>query len=1273
MNFAPPCFTIKSRKAPLIFKSASFDPAIDIMPPRSESITYDGQLFGLKPTHAKSQLHSCYGEDLNELRYRQEIASYVYIKDEAYSWLPAKVLSIDRAANTARVQIMKPTQWSNNTVFSSPTKRVAVGAKRLGARSSLESSLMFSSVSSTYKDVREVKLSDYPNQELPLQNREITRFTNTADESDSGEEEPCPSSTKGSVLPLMTVKANMADLPFLHEASVLYNVKELYCRPIDKKIPAHEQCVPYTRVGDIVIALNPFRWMEHLYSDKMQRLYADRLVWSTSSNNNVDSLSATSTFLKAGYQPHVYETSSLAYRALCEERINQTILVSGESGAGKTETVKIVMSHLAKVQSMKVENNNNKFQIVERILESNPLFEAFGNAKTTRNDNSSRFGKFTSLIFQLAETNGEEDHLSHGVLVGSTTETYLLEKSRVVAHGAQERTYHIFYQLLAASDSIKSQIWPEGLANTTFESFNYVGHADTHATEDCHRADGEAFEKTLNVLKLFDIVGDKLTEFLRALCIVMQLGNITFGPLDDHDKESSVVTSREELEKLSHLMGVPSNSIESALTKRAMEARGETFAVSLTPAIAKDGCDALAKELYARLFDFLVQIINRASQVDVAHDSSYSSVCIRPQMASIGILDLFGFESFEVNRFEQLCINYANEKLQQKYVMDNFQRVKDEYISEGIDLFDLSKVDNTDVLELFEGRRDGLITILNDESIRPNGSAASYVYKIKSIYKDNKLLVKQGLHRPEEFGIKHFIGCITYDASNFVERNTDAIPCDLVQCVIRSTNSIVRHQFTEWLKEKSVAASPQGNQKSTVLGRRRATAAASKTVAAKFRMQLNELVTKINDSRTRYIRCVRPNKDMTPGKVDHISTIRQLASAGLVTAITISRETYPDRLEYSTILSRFAVLLPKREAISTSLCLDEKKQAEELLSVVMHGFGRDVVGRRGKAYALGKTRIYFRTGALEYIESLREQYYAARAVVLQAFVRCKNTRHFYLLSRQKCIILQVHIRALCARQNYLRFRWAILRLQTIQRRNADMVKYYHIKRNYKSTIIQAQYRGYKQRHLLKFWNNCASQIQRFYHRFLQRKHAIIVIQSRYRGCSQRKCVALWNTRASKIQGLMRWYRCRMQASKLIQAGCRRFLQRKCLVMWNASATKIHKVWNFFKKRKWAAIVMQTVYRGRKQRYTLNIWNLATARIQRWYIRKRNKNSFAYDLDRCKNALDTMELQYHVSCLKRRDLMAHYFTRKCRQSFMLPPKKSKKSKRLIKHLKLKLHM
>ena len=154
---------------------------------------------------------------------------------------------------------------------------------------------------------------------------------------------------------------------------------------------------------------------------------------------------------------------------------------------------------------------------------------------------------------------------------------------------------------------------------------------------------------------------------------------------------------------------------------------------------------------------------------------------------------------------------------------------------------------------------------------------------------------------------------------------------------------------------------------------------------------------------------------------------------------------------------------------------------------------------------------------------------------------------------------------------------------------------------------------------------------------------------------------------------MRWYRCRMQASKLIQAGCRRFLQRKCLVMWNASATKIHKVWNFFKKRKWAAIVMQTVYRGRKQRYTLNIWNLATARIQRWYIRKRNKNSFAYDLDRCKNALDTMELQYHVSCLKRRDLMAHYFTRKCRQSFMLPPKKSKKSKRLIKHLKLKLHM
>jgi myosin heavy subunit len=1241
------------------------------------------------------------------------MASFVYIRDEAYAWLPARVISLDRTTQKAKVHILKPANWTSTTVSSSspvtnikPRASTGVTAggsiagnsqirRGGGGKCSLEPKLVFSSQSSSsYSDgdghIREVNLKDYRNTELPLQNLSLNHAlllttdghhntTSTSDEDDGDpEEEPSSVNVKHHNKPIASsiiVKANMADLPFLHEASVLYNVKDLYCRPTNKSLAPHEQCVPYTRVGDIVIALNPFTWMDHLYSEKMQMSYADRLVWSqSSSSSSSNSSNATienslppsaSSFLKAGYQPHVYETSSLAYRALLlnkneGQHQNQTILVSGESGAGKTETVKIVMNHLAKVQSMKQQDNDdtastgNTRTVVERVLESNPLFEAFGNAKTTRNDNSSRFGKFTSLIFQLSPASSvqsEGNNSSSAILVGSTTETYMLEKSRVVAHGAKERTYHIFYQLLAASDELKAEIWPEGLVNTTFESFAYVGHADTHSTDDCHRADREAFEHTLKVLKLFDIVDERLTELFRALCIVMQLGNLTFGPPDEHDHDSSIVTPREELDKLSHLMDVPSKIIEAALTTRAMQARGESFAVSLTPVTAKEGCDALARELYARLFDYLVTAINKATRVgshEGSDDNGTSSLTKSPSstatepsnLATISILDLFGFECFDVNRFEQLCINYANEKLQQKYVLDNFQLVKDEYISEGIDLFDLSKVDNSGVLNLLEGRREGIITALNDECLRSNGSASSLVYKIKTMYKDNTLVVSEKLHRAEEFGIQHFVGCITYDATNFVERNIDVIPQDLVQCAIQCTNSIVSQLFTELQQQRDESSSAISPKKSSVATGKRNTSA-SKTVAGKFRLQLNTLVAKISESRTRYIRCIRPNKDMVPGKLDHNSTIRQLSSAGLVTAITISRETYPDRLEYDTILERFNVIAPhsssSKSTVAAAAASDPKQRTEEVLALLLKGFGRNAMGRQDKAYALGKTRVYFRTGALEFIESKREQYYATPAIVLQAFVRCKNTRFKYLVSREKCILLQPLFRARYAQQRYRAGKWSIFRLQALHRRNVEMTKFYHMRRHYNAIRIQARYRGYAQRVRHTNLHEQATNIQRLYLIYVIRKYASIILQTRWR-CHQQQ-TRFWTCLRSVIA-----------------------MQR--LARWNS-------------ERKRASTLIQVEYRGHRQRWSVCVWNMAASRLQRWYIRTQNKNTFSYDLKKCKASLEALHLQSDISCVQHGDLAARYFSRRSHNIFAVVPsisgpeeKKSKKSK-FSKHLKNKL--
>jgi myosin heavy subunit len=1058
-----------------------------------------------------------HGDGEQSLAHLHNYASFVYVHDEAYSWLPAKIISSDKENGTANVQVMKPADWTESTIFSSPQTPARFGgnkgpggSKKVVKRSSFDTA--------DHEDVKEIKFSDYPNGELPLQN--ISKVT------------------KGDVV--ISVKPDMADLPFLHEASVLYNVKDLYCRPIHKSMPPEQQCVPYTRVGDIVIALNPFRWMDHLYSEKMQMLYADRLVWSPSAashneeheasipsssgdngggaTDNSKSLAA-SFFLKAGYQPHVYETSSLAYRALSLHAKNQTILVSGESGAGKTETVKIVMNHLAKIQSTKQDKldealHGSTSRIVERVLESNPLFEAFGNARTVRNDNSSRFGKFTSLIFQIvggknksssnskmrnsrpnllssyersASSRDEHDsiqsskfsllsghtsldddddtfsmdsseshtashsleHMPYGILVGSTTETYLLEKTRVVAHGPNERTYHIFYQLLAASDDTKKEIWAEGLANTSFESFKFVGHNATHATEQTHSDDKEKFDNTVIDLSIFDIVGDGFVELMRALCIVMQLGNLTFGqpPDDDMDQDSSVVTSTEELEKLSRLMGVETATLESALVTRNMEARGESFAVSLNPSAAKDGCDALAKELYAQIFGYLVKIINNVTNVDEALLEEQKGLGQKTvQLAKISILDLFGFESFEVNRFEQVCINYANEKLQQKYVTDNFRLVQDEYMDEGIELFDLSKVDNVTILDLLEGRM-GVIMTLNDECIRPNGSASSYVYKLKTIHRDNDLILSERLHRPEEFGIQHFAGPITYDATNFVECNNDAIPPDLVKmCSDQCTNTLVSRQFEELVQSTKKASKAARSA-------RRSVSSNTKTVAAKFRVQLGELMKQIDKSRTRYIRCIRPNRDMAPGMLDQNSTIRQLASAGLVTAITISRETFPDRLEYETIMERFNVLVPSLKKTKLNL----KIRVEEILEILMQGFGYDAMGSVKTPYALGKTKVYFRTGALEFIESKRENYYGARAVIIQTFVRARLVRLRFVQLRQGSIYIQTRMHATLAKRAYLSFRNAVIVLQSLFRRSVEMSEYQQLRRTNACLLIQTTY------------------------------------------------------------------------------------------------------------------------------------------------------------------------------------------------------------------------
>lgn len=715
---------------------------------------------------------------------------------------------------------------------------------------------------------------------------------------------------------------------------------------------------PYTRTGDIVIAVNPFQWFTEIYTEAMRTKYSNRLVWTDSGEKDA----------RVGLDPHVYESSALSYKGLAFGGVDQSILVSGESGAGKTETVKIAMNHMASVQRGPVSGGGgDKFEdpVVTRVIQSNPLLETFGNAKTTRNDNSSRFGKYTQLQFDVTNrnTNMIDRSRSTCLLAGSKCEAYLLEKNRVTGHESAERTYHVFYQILAAPDAQKRGFWDK-LGGTNFDSFKYVGNTDTLKIE--KRTDAQWFEGTCETLELIKLGGDKLKTLMRSIIAVMQCGNLTFGAAGG-DADKSECTSKKELADLAELIGCDNDYLNLSFTERTMKTRNETYKVPLNAVSAKNGCDAFAKEVYGKLFLWLVEGINEATKAE----NNYSKDC--PEYGIIGLLDIFGFESFVINRFEQLCINYANEKLQQKFTEDIFRSVQAEYEAEGIELAEITYDDNTDVLDLIEGRT-GLCAMLNEECVRPKGSDEAFVQKALGANKKSPAMLVNNLDRMS-FGIHHFAGKVMYSAEFFVERNQDTLPTDLEELMFKSTNFIIAHKPPEPV---STSKAPK-RQKSNIVG---------STIWTKYKSQLAKLMGDLRKTQSRYIRCLKPNRAKVPVIMEHIGTVEQLRCAGVVAAVTITRSAFPNRMDNSVARYRFntmwnKVKFPTTKESGDSPAVGLAKDCDALFTCALLSKAE---GDK-KAFVVGKTRTYFRAGALEYLESNRSAGMDGQAKQIQAMVR----------------------------------------------------------------------------------------------------------------------------------------------------------------------------------------------------------------------------------------------------------------------------------------------
>jgi myosin-5 len=618
----------------------------------------------------------------------------------------------------------------------------------------------------------------------------------------------------------------------------------------------------------------------------------------------------------------------------------------------------------------------------------------------------------------------------------------------IVSHEEEERTYHIFYQLLAAPEEQKKEIW-SGLENTSNDSFVYVGESDTNTIEG--KTDTQRFQLTVDALSIIGVKDDKLRDLMRAICIVLQLGNLMFEP-DPENEEKTIISSTDELTALAELLGVEEEVVKKSLTERTVNARNETFKIPLNVAKAQDTRDAFAKEIYSKAFDWLVKIINDATCAENNYDGA-----LRSDFGNIGLLDIFGFESFVVNRFEQLCINYANEKLQQKFTLDIFRSVQQEYEFEGIALGEVTYSDNADVLKLIEGRM-GLISVLNEECVRPKGNDVAFVTKVYAMNNSSESLTKGRFFQDYEFGVKHYAGTVTYDANNFVTKNMDTLPSDLTDCKKLSTNMIVKTDVTRVVGNKPAAA--RAGRAAGRPGVRKGSSLNSDTVWTKFKTQLGELMQNITKTRTRYIRCVKPNTMKQPKLMEHMSSVEQLRCAGVVAAVTISRSAFPNRLEHEPVLDRF-MCLDKSFVRESKPCDGSnllKDDVNRLLTMVLKSVEVEKDDKVIQGFVCGNTRAYFRVGSLELLENRRLYAFGDLAKDMQRIARGFIARSKFKRLRQNAIVVQAEFRRKSARKRYTTMRQASIIIQCWTRVAYSKATLVDLKRNDRATMIQAHWR-----------------------------------------------------------------------------------------------------------------------------------------------------------------------------------------------------------------------
>lgn len=665
---------------------------------------------------------------------------------------------------------------------------------------------------------------------------------------------------------------------------------------------------------------------------------------------------------------------------------NQTIVVSGESGAGKTVSAKYIMRYFATREPPDQPGIRSRgradtmSETEEQILATNPVMEAFGNAKTTRNDNSSRFGKYIEIMF-----NKETD------IIGARIRTYLLERSRLVFQPLKERNYHIFYQLVAgATDSERQEF---GLGPV--EEFDYLNQG--HAPQIDGVDDADEFRATRESLSRIGVSEHQQSQLWRILAALLHIGNIKITATRT---DSQLSASEPALVKACELLGIDAENFAKWTVKKQLVTRGEKIMSNLTQQQAIVVRDSVAKFIYSSLFDWLVETIN----------SGLAPPEIVEQVKSfIGVLDIYGFEHFAKNSFEQFCINYANEKLQQEFNAHVFKLEQEEYVREEIDWKFIDFSDNQPCIDLIEGKL-GVLALLDEESRLPMGSDESFLTKLHHQFANEK----QKFYKKPRFGKSAFTVChyavdVTYESDGFIEKNRDTVPDEHMEVLRASTNSFLSEllEAASLVRERETATA-QSKSSAVVPGKRVGAATTRKpTLGGIFKSSLIELMTTINSTAAHYIRCIKPNDAKEAWKFEGPMVLSQLRACGVLETVRISCAGYPTRWTYAEFAMRYYMLVPSQQWTD-----EPTEMANSILTKV---FGASNAEPASK-YQLGLNKIFFRAGMLALLENLRSERLNDAAIMIQKNLRAKYYRRRYLEATGSIREFQSLVRGSNARQ-----------------------------------------------------------------------------------------------------------------------------------------------------------------------------------------------------------------------------------------------------------------